>query len=96
MYNKDQVLEILRSKKTELEKKYPICELGLFGSYARGDYNDKSDIDILVDFDGQIGIAFIAIAHEFEDAFKTKVDLVSRKGIKPRYLPSVEQNLIHV
>jgi predicted nucleotidyltransferase len=96
MYNTDQILQILKSKKTELEKKYPISELGLFGSYARGDYNEKSDIDILVDFNGRIGIEFIAIAHEFEDVFHTKIDLVSRKGIKDRYLPSVEKSLIHV
>ncbi len=96
MYNTEQILQILKSKKTELEKKYPISELGLFGSYARGDYNEKSDIDILVDFNGRIGIEFITIVHEFEDVFHTKIDLVSRKGIKDRYLPSVEKSLIHV
>ena len=96
MYSKEQILQILKSKKAEFEKKYPISELGLFGSYARGDYNENSDIDILVDFDGQVGIEFIALANELEDAFHTKIDLISRKGIKPRYLPSVEENLIHV
>jgi predicted nucleotidyltransferase len=79
-----------------LEKKYPISELALFGSYARGDNHEKSDIDILVDFNGRIGIGFISLAHELEDIFQTKVDLVSRKGIKPYYLPFVEKNLIHV
>lgn len=76
--------------------KYPISELGLFGSYARGDSHDNSDIDILVDFNGRIGIEFIDLFHELEDTFSVKVDLVSRKGIKSRYLPSVEKNLIHV
>jgi predicted nucleotidyltransferase len=79
-----------------LEKKYPISELALFGSYARGDNHEHSDIDILVDFNGRIGIEFISLAHELEDIFQTKVDLVSRKGIKPYYLPFVEKNLIHV
>lgn len=96
MSGKEQILQILRENKSELEKKYPISELGLFGSYARGDNDEKSDIDILVDFNGSIGIEFIALAHELEDLFKTKIDLVSRKGIKPRYLLSVEENLIHV
>ena len=54
-----------------LEQEYSIFELRLFGSYARGDQNEKSDIDILV-------------------------DLVSRKGIKARYLPSLEKSLVHV
>jgi predicted nucleotidyltransferase len=96
MYNTEQIVNIIKDQKKELEKKYPISELALFGSYARGDNHEKSDIDILVDFNGRIGIEFIALAHELEDIFKTKVDLVSRKGIKPYYLPFVEKNLIHV
>jgi predicted nucleotidyltransferase len=96
MYNTSQIINILKSQKIDLEKKYPISELALFGSYARGDNNEKSDIDILVDFNGRIGIEFISLAHDLEDIFKAKVDLVSRKGIKPKYLPFVEKDLIHV
>lgn len=97
MYNKEQILNIFKIRKIELEKKYPISELALFGSYARGDYNSKSDIDILVDFNAGIdGFDYIRIAHELEDIFQSKIDLVSRKGIKPSYLPFVEKNLIHV
>jgi predicted nucleotidyltransferase len=96
MYNTAEIVSILKAKKTELEKKYPISELALFGSYARGDYNEKSDIDILVDFNSKIGIEFISLAHELEDTFQCKIDLVSRKGIQAKYLPYVEKNLIHV
>lgn len=97
MYNASQILKILESQKKELEKKYLISEMGLFGSYARGDYNEYSDIDILVDFDDRIdGFDYIKIAHHLEDAFKQKIDLVSRKGVKAQYIPFVENNLIHV
>ncbi|HXS58236.1 MAG TPA: nucleotidyltransferase family protein [Hanamia sp.] len=96
MYNKAKILEILRENKPDLQKRYPISELGLFGSYARGDFNEKSDIDILVDFNDKIGIKFISLAHELEDIFQMKVDLVSRNGIKTRYLPLVEKNLLNV
>jgi len=96
MYNTSQIINILKSRKRDLEKKYPISELALFGSYARGDNNEKSDIDILVDFNGRIGIEFISLAHDLEDIFNAKIDLVSRKGIKPKYLPFVEKDLIHV
>ena len=47
-------MTILKEKKAYLQKRYPISELGIFGSYARGDFNEKSDIDILVDFNGRI------------------------------------------
>lgn len=96
MYTTQQVISILKTKKIELEKKYPVCELALFGSYARGDFNKESDIDILVDFNARIdGFDFIRIAHELEDIFDHKIDLISRKGIKPAYLFFVEKNLIH-
>jgi uncharacterized protein len=85
MYTLDQILKILREKKPDLQKRYPISELGVFGSYARGDYNEKSDIDILVDFNDRIdGFRYIRLAHELEDLFNYKIDIVSRRGIKPR------------
>ncbi len=96
MYSKDSIVKILKEKKPDFQKRYQVSELGLFGSYARGDFNENSDIDILVDFNGSVGIGFISLAHELEDIFRTKIDLVSRKGIKPRYLSVVEKNLIHV
>jgi hypothetical protein len=96
MHTTEQILDLLSRKKPELQGRYPISELGIFGSYARGDYNEKSDIDILVDFNGRIGIGFIKLAHELEDLFNQKIDLVSRRAIKPRYLPFVEKSLIHV
>ncbi|MBN8861004.1 MAG: nucleotidyltransferase family protein [Sphingobacteriales bacterium] len=97
MYSTSQILQILSTKKVELQTRYPISELGLFGSYARGDFNEHSDIDILVDFHDSIdGFKYIRLAHELEDTFHNKIDLVSRKGIKEKYLPFVEKNLIRV
>jgi hypothetical protein len=97
MYTKDEIITILRQNKPTLSAKYPISELGLFGSFARGDFNEQSDIDILVDFDKRIdGFDYIRLAHEFEDLFQHKIDMVSRRGIKPHYLPFIERNLIHV
>ncbi len=97
MYSQTEILQILKKKKPELKKKYSLSELGLFGSYARGDHNEQSDIDILVDFSTRIdGFDYIRLAHDLEDTFHHKIDLVSRKGIKPGYLPYVEKNLIHV
>lgn len=97
MYDQSIILKLLQSKKAELEKKFPLSEFTLFGSYARGDYNNDSDIDILVDFSASIdGFQFIRLAHELEDLFDQKADVVSRNGIMPAYLPYVEKNLIHV
>ncbi len=97
MYTTGQILSILKEKKDYLKERYPISELGIFGSYARGDFNEKSDIDILVDFNARIdGFEYIRLAHELEATFNQKVDVVSRKGIKPQYLPYIEKSLIQV
>jgi predicted nucleotidyltransferase len=96
MYTTAEIIKILSQKKPDLLGRYPISELGIFGSYARGDFDESSDIDILVDFNGRIGIGFIDLAHELEDLFNHKIDLVSRRAIKARYLPYVEKSLIHV
>jgi hypothetical protein len=97
MYTLEKILQLLRTKKPELEQKYSVSELGLFGSYARGDQTEQSDIDILVDFRKKIdGFQYVRLAHELEDLFSHKIDVVSRGGIKSQYLPYVENCLIHV
>jgi predicted nucleotidyltransferase len=54
------------------------------------------DIDILVEFRKPIGIEFIDLADELEEILKLKVDLVSKKGIKDKYLKSIETELEYV
>ncbi|HLU90299.1 MAG TPA: nucleotidyltransferase family protein [Cyclobacteriaceae bacterium] len=95
-YSKEDIIQQLKELKPILQKKYPISELALFGSYARGDNNETSDIDILVDFDGVIGLGFFQLANELEDALGNKVDLVSKNGIKPHYLPYLEESMIQI
>jgi predicted nucleotidyltransferase len=70
--------------------------LAIFGSYARNQQTEESDLDILVEFNRPIGLAFIDLAEELEHILKLKVDLVSKKGLKERYLKSIEQELEYV
>ena len=76
--------------------KYHVSELGLFGSVVRSDFSPESDIDIMVDFSRPIGIEFVDVADELEAKLKRKVDLVSRKGIKPQYFNAIQTELIYV
>lgn len=80
----------------DLKKKYPIKSFEIFGSYARGDQTDVSDLDILVEFNDIIGIRFIDLAEELEQKIGMKVDLISRKGVKKRYLKEISKDLISV
>lgn len=96
MYTLDTIVDILRRHKPDLQRKYPISRLGVFGSYARGEARDSSDIDIAVDIQGPMGLNFVAMANEIEDLFGVKVDVVPTRSIKPVYLPSVEKDIVYV
>lgn len=96
MYTLNAIMEILRKHKPELQKKYPISGLGVFGSYARGEATENSDIDIAVDITGPMGLNFVAMAEEIEGLFGTKTDVVPKRSIKPDYLPYVEKDIIYV
>ena len=66
MLTLQNILDILRQHKPELQRKYPVSRFGVFGSYARGEATEKSDIDIAVEIDGPMGLNFIAMADELE------------------------------
>lgn len=96
MLTRLNILNTLQTAKPLLAEKYGVNMLALFGSYSRGEADAGSDIDLMVDFSKPIGIAFIDLADELEMLLHTKVDLVSRNGIKPKYFQSIEQELIYV
>ena len=87
---------ILSQNKSHLFQKYPLKSLAIFGSYSRQEQGDESDLDIMVEFNNQIGIQFIDLAEEIEALVGSKIDLVSRKGLKDKYFQSIEQDLIYV
>ena len=86
----------LSKNKPYLFTEYPIESIAIFGSYARKEQNEESDLDLMVEFKDKIGIRFIDLANEIEDLIGFKVDLVSRKGIKDKYYQSISSDLIYV
>ncbi len=86
----------LKILKPILQAKYPLEAIAVFGSYARNEQNEQSDIDIMVALNDKIGIEFIAMANEIEDYLGIETDVISRKGIKPRYFEFIKQDLIYV
>jgi predicted nucleotidyltransferase len=96
MTSLDQIKLALGEHKSRLFKTYPIKSLGIFGSYARKEQSSVSDVDIIVEFDGSIGVRFIDLAEELESIVGKKVDLVSKKGIKEGYFNYVSKDIIYV
>jgi predicted nucleotidyltransferase len=90
------IVEKLRQVKPELERKYPITNIGIFGSYARGEANHESDIDIAVDINDVMGLSFVAMADEIEAILEIKTDVIPIPCIKPEYLPGIEKDIIYV
>jgi uncharacterized protein len=94
MTAREQILRILHEQRFLLAKRFPIHRLALFGSWARGDAREDSDVDVLVEVDPSIGMGFIELAEELETALGRPVDLVSRRAIRPGYWKWIEPELI--
>jgi uncharacterized protein len=94
---REDILTILRAHKTEIQKKYPVASLALFGSFARGEQTSESDVDLLVEFNGPIGLEIVDLVEYLENLLRVKkVDLISRKYLKPHYRPYIEADAIDV
>jgi len=89
------ILEDLRRLKPELAKRYPIKELGVFGSCARGEQRPDSDLDVLVDFDGPVGLLdFVGLKQDLSDELGVGVDLVMAEAPKPRIWQRIRAEVV--
>lgn len=92
---KKDIIEIIRDSKPEMESRYGVRRLGLFGSYVRERQKEKSDIDILVTFGRDIDLFdFLDLREYLETKLHSRVDLVMETALKPaigkRILAEVE------
>ena len=75
---------------------FPVRRMALFGSVVRGEATEASDIDILVEVDPSIGLGFVTLAERLEQVLGHKVDLVSRRALKPSLWKQIEPELVDV
>ena len=79
-----EIKEVLNREIPDLRKKYFINEIGIFGSYIRGEAFDKSDLDLLVDFTKTPTLLeFAGLENRLSDKLGLKVDLVMKNSLKP-------------
>ncbi len=96
MLSKKEILTILTNLKIELKKRFKVKRLGLFGSYVSDEYNEISDIDILVDFDDEADLFnFVGLSLFLEDIFKCKVDIVSKNALKEELKDEILKTVIY-
>jgi hypothetical protein len=92
----EEIKQILSEHRGDFRKKYNVKEIGIFGSYSRNEQKEVSDVDILVEFEEPIGLAFVDLAEYLENLLSIKVDLVPRGAIKPRMWEYVKEDLVYV
>jgi len=80
---RDDILATIHANEAEL-RKLQVNELALFGSFARGDQTDSSDIDFYVEFDRKTFDNYMGLRRLLERLFPRKIDLVIKSGIRPR------------
>lgn len=96
MKTREEVLSLLAECKHELQTRFKVRSLALFGSYARAEQRADSDVDVLVDVDPSVGLEFVTLAERIEKLLGLPVEVVSSRAVKPRVLELIEPELIYV
>lgn len=85
MKDLEEIERIIKNHKPLLKKNFRVKDIGVFGSYARGEQGESSDLDVLVEFDRRIGFfKFLELEEYLQQLLRVKVDLVTKKALKPR------------
>ncbi|MEN4007420.1 MAG: nucleotidyltransferase family protein [Methanobacteriaceae archaeon] len=94
----EEIKNILREQKNGLKERYGVKEIGIFGSFARGEQKKISDVDILVEFERPIGLKFFELADYIEEILGIKIDLLTPNALKQKPLlwQSAAEDLIYV
>ena len=96
-YTKKQIIDFLASQKNTFEKEYHVRKIGIFGSYARGEATDDSDIDIVVELDKPDMFYLIGIKQSVEEAFGVNVDIIRlRERMNKVLREQIEKDAIYV
>lgn len=98
MTTKEYILSTIKENKKELSR-FGIRNIGLFGSYLRGDQSDTSDIDLLIDFDPDLENFdnYMAVCDILEQLFKNeKIEIVTKNGLSPYIGPKILKEVQYV
>lgn len=95
MLTKNKIQETLKQYKPILQDRYKVKEIGIFGSYVRGEATRHSDVDLLVKFSGPIGWEFVDLKEFLEKILKKKVDLVTVPALKPQLRDIILKEVVY-
>ena len=94
---REEVLRILSAEQGDLQKQFGVKSLSLFGSVARDEATEVSDVDLLVEFDRPTGyFGLIALQEHLECLLRCRVDVGTPRSLKPRLRARILGECIHV
>ena len=100
MLTREKIVELLRENYSYLVAEYGVKRIGLFGSYAKGQPSDASDIDVVVEFGHPIGFRFVEFAEYLEQLLDRKVDVLTPAGIQgirvARVAKDISESIVYV
>lgn len=95
--NREQVVSTLHQHRDEMQQRFAMRHLSIFGSAARDELREDSDIDVLVEFEGLPTFdGYVGLKDYLEDLFGTEVDLATEAMVKPRLWQYIEKDLLRV
>jgi uncharacterized protein len=95
----EEVKKILKEHKAEVSQKYKVNEIGIFGSFVRGEQKKRSDIDILVEFEPRNIpglLKLIEMEIYLEKLLKKKVDVVIKSGIRSELKKGILKEVVYI
>jgi len=100
MLTSEKTVKLLQEKHPYLAAEFGVSKIGLFGSYAKGQSGDPSDVDIIVEFERPIGFRFVELVDYLENLLGRKVDVLTPAGIQniriERVARSITQSIVYV
>jgi len=95
----EEIKTILKEHKKDVVLKYRVIEIGIFGSFVRGEQRRQSDVDILVEFNQRNIpglLKFIEMERYLEKLLRKKVDLVRKGGIRPELRKVILKEVVYI
>lgn len=89
------IKDLLKRNRPDLETRFKVKTIGIFGSFVRGEQGASSDIDILVEFSEPVGWEFLDLKEHLEGLLGMNVDLVTVRALKPRMSKAILNEVVY-
>lgn len=93
----EEIKQLLKQSESVLQENYKVTELGIFGSYVRGEQTEKSDVDVLIDYEKAPTLfKLVELRSYLNELMGMEVDVVTKKGLKPRIRERVLSEVVYL